>query len=83
MQVNYHDTVTDTTIDGIVLVSSYWAHTLFDTGASHSFISILFVNMLGLEYELLDSTFSMGVPLGRDCELSYCCGSVHIEIDRR
>ena len=24
-----------------------------------------------------------GVPLGRDCELLYCCNSVRIEIDRQ
>ena len=56
---------------------------MFDTGASHSFISILFASMLGLEPEPLDSTLSVGVPLGRDCELSYCCSLVRIEIDRR
>ena len=77
-----YDSPAGTTIDSMVLVSSSWAYTLFDTGASHSFISILFASMLGLEYELLDSTLGMGVPLGRDCELSYRCGLVRIEIDR-
>ena len=46
----------------MVLVSSSSAHTLFDTGASYSFILVLFVSMLGLEYEPLDSTLSVGVP---------------------
>ena len=55
-----NDTPAGTTIDGMVLVYSYWAHTLFDTGASHSLISILFASMLGLEHEPLDSTLSMG-----------------------
>ena len=35
----------------MILVSSSWAHTLFDTGVSHLFISVLFPSMLGLEYE--------------------------------
>ena len=38
--------------------------------------------MLGLKHESLDSTLSVGVPLGRDCELLYRCSSVRIEIDR-
>ena len=71
-----------TTVGGMVLVFNSWAHTLFDTSASHSFIPVLFANMLGLKHESLDSTLSVGVPLGRDCELSYRCSSVRIEIDR-
>ena len=63
MQTTYYDIAAGTTIGSMVLVSSSWAHTLFDTGASHSFISVLFKSMLGLEYEPLDSTLSIGVPL--------------------
>ena len=63
--------------------SSSWAHVLFDTGASHSFISMLFSSMLGLEYEPLEYVLSVGVPLGRDCELSFRCGSVRINIGGR
>ena len=60
---DHHDTTAGTTIDGMLLVSSSWAHVLFDSGASHSFISMLFVSVLGLEYEPLEFTLSMGVPL--------------------
>ena len=70
------DISASTTVDGMVFVYSSWAHTLFDTGASHSFIFVLFASMLGLELEPLDSTLSVGVPLGRDCELSYRYSSV-------
>ena len=71
----------DTTINDMILVSNSWAHTLFDNGESHSFISISFVSMLALEYETLDSTLSVGVPLGKDCELSFRSNSICIEID--
>ena len=81
MQEDYNTPV-GTIVDGMVLISSSWAHTLFDTGASYSFISILFASMLGLEHEPLDSILSVGVPLGRDYELSYCCSSARIEIAR-
>ena len=80
---DYHETTAGTTVDGMLLVSSSWAHVLFDTGASHSFISMLFVSMLGLEYESLKSTLSMGVPLGRDCELSFQYSTVWIDIGGR
>lgn len=69
-----------TIIDGRVLVSSSWGHVLFDTRASHSFISTLFVNILGLEFESLDSVMSVGVPLGRNCELFYGFSFVHVKI---
>ena len=60
MQVDYYDTMTGTIVDHMVFVSSSWAHTLFDMGASYSFISILFASMLELKYEPLDSTLSVG-----------------------
>lgn len=64
----------------MVLVSSYLAHTLFDTSASHSLISVLFVGMFGLEYKPLDSTLSVGMPLGRDSYsttvIQYVLGSI-------
>ena len=55
--------------------------THFYTSTSHSFIFVLFVSIHGLKYETLDSTLSVSALLGRDCELSYCCSSLHIETD--
>ena len=52
-----------TTVDDMILVFSSWAHILFDTGASHSFISALFASILGLELETLNSVMSVGIPL--------------------
>ena len=77
--MDYH-TPTGTIVNSMVFISSSWAHTLFDTGASHSFITIVFVGMLKLEYESLDSTLSVGVPLGRDCELSYRSNSMRMRL---
>ena len=78
-----HDTAVGTTVNGMVLVSSFWAHFLFDTGASHSFISKLFVIMLGLDLETLDSVMSVGVPLGKDYKLSSSCSYIRIKIGGR
>ena len=80
MQVD-NDTPAGTIVDGIVLISSSWAHTLFNNGASHSLIPILFASMLGLEHEPLDFTLNVGVPLGQDCEFSYRCSLMCVEID--
>ena len=63
MQATYYDIAEGTTVNSMVLVFSSWSHTLFDIGASHSSISILFASMLGLEYESLDSTLSVKVHL--------------------
>ncbi|KAL5766362.1 hypothetical protein ACOSP7_016979 [Xanthoceras sorbifolium] len=50
-------------IDGMVLISRSWAHALFDTGASNSFISLLFANTLGLGFENLNMPLSLETPL--------------------
>ena len=78
--IGQQDATKGSTIDGIVLVSSSWAHILFDTGESHSFIFALFLSILGLEFETLDLVISMGVPLGKGCELSYGCSFVRVKI---
>ncbi|KAL5838964.1 hypothetical protein ACOSQ4_011572 [Xanthoceras sorbifolium] len=70
-------------IDGMVLISRSWAHALFDTGASHSFISLLFANTLGLDFENLSMPLSLETPLGKAHDLTLCCKSVSIRIDDR
>ena len=82
-EIDYCGTTMGTIINSMVLVSSSLPYTLVDTGASHSFISVLFTSMLGLEYEWIDCILSVYVPLGRDYELSCCDSLVYIEIDRR
>ena len=81
--LDYHDITVGTTVDSMLLVSSSWAYVLFDISASHSFISMLFANMPELEYEPLESTLSVGVQLDRDCDLSFRCSSVRIDISGR
>ena len=56
---------------------------LFDTDASHSFVSVLFASILKLEYEKLDSNLSVGVLLGKDYKLSFKCNLVCIEIKKQ
>ena len=60
------------------LLSRLWAKILFDYGASHSFVVVSSVDVLGLEVETLEESFHVSSPLGtrvridqiyRDCEL--------------
>ena len=67
----------------MILISSSWAHVLFNTGASLSFIAALFASKLGLEFETLNSVMSVRIPRGKDCELSYGFSYVCIEIGGR
>ncbi|XP_006854885.2 uncharacterized protein LOC18444659, partial [Amborella trichopoda] len=65
-------------VDGMVLISHSWAHVLFDTGASHSFISLMFASMLGLSWETFSPALHLSVPMGGHGEVSTICRSVCI-----
>ncbi|KAL5827593.1 hypothetical protein ACOSQ3_019434 [Xanthoceras sorbifolium] len=66
-------------IDGMVLILRSWAHALFDTGASHSFISLLFANTLGLSFENLNIPLSLETPLGKAHDLTvFSCYAVWV-----
>ena len=42
-------------VRGTFLIYNSWAHFLFDSGASHSFLSASFARSLGLELDVLES----------------------------
>jgi len=48
-----------TVVEGIFLVNSFPAKILFDSGASHSFISLFFMLRLQLISDFLDTPLSM------------------------
>ena len=77
---DHHDT-TKSAIDNMIRVSNSRVQALIDISAFHSFISILFTNILGLQYETLDFALSVGAPLSKDCKLSYMSSFVRIEIE--
>ena len=64
----------------MVLISHSWAHVLFDTGASHSFISVAFASVLRLEFERLESPLQLDTPGGSN-EVSLVCKSCRITVD--
>ena len=51
-------------MDGMILISTSWAKVLFDTGATHSFISEDFLNILRLETNSLERPLFLHTPIG-------------------
>ena len=60
-------------MDGMILISYFWDHVLFDTGASHSFISMSFATSLQLEMNLSTSSLLLTTPMGGVGEVSMIC----------
>ena len=67
-------------MDGMILISHSWAHVLFDTGATHSFISMSFASSLQLEMNLSTSPLLLTTPMGGVGEVSMICKSYCVVI---
>jgi predicted aspartyl protease len=68
------------TVMGTLLVNSVPASVLFDSGASHSFISEDFAYMHGIKYEKLHHPSVVNTPAGQ-CQASMFSPNVTIEIE--
>ncbi|KAA0059930.1 ty3-gypsy retrotransposon protein [Cucumis melo var. makuwa] len=53
-----------TVVTGTLLILGHYAFVLFDSGPSHSFISSVFVQHVGLEVESLSGVLSVSIPSG-------------------
>ena len=62
------------------LLSRLWARVLFDSGASHSFISASCVRELGLEVETLEKPMYVSSPLGTMVNVDMICRGYELEI---
>ena len=67
-------------VEGTFLVFNSWAKILFDSGASHSFISKTFASILGLEFEFMKSPMKIGSPLGSIRKVDKICRACTIEV---
>lgn len=56
-----------------ILVSHSSTHMLFDIRASHSFISLLFASILGLEYDTSYPSLILKTSMGGVCDISAIC----------
>ena len=60
-------------IQGMFLLSGLWARILFDSSASHSFISASCVRELSLEVEILEKPLYVSSPLGTRVSVDLKC----------
>ncbi|TYK23835.1 gag protease polyprotein [Cucumis melo var. makuwa] len=58
-----------TVVTGTLPILGHYAFVLFDSGSSHSFISFVFVQYVGLEVEPLGSVLSVSTPSGEDFDV--------------
>ena len=72
-----------TGVAGTLVVYNYHARVLFDTGASHSFISSVIVDCLGLAITPLAQPLCVISPLGVSAELDRLCVACPIVISGR
>ncbi|XP_024024260.1 uncharacterized protein LOC112092398 [Morus notabilis] len=66
-------------VEGMVPISHSFARVLFDTGATHTFVSASFVKILGLKPDDLETLMFISSPLGR-VEVTSACRSCVITI---
>ena len=64
------------------LLSRLWVRILFDSSASHSFITASCVRELGLEVETLENPFHVSSPLGTRMSVDLICRGCELEISR-
>ena len=61
-------------------LSRLWAKILFDSSASHSFVTASSVDVLGLEVETLDEPLHVSSPLGIRVRIDRICQDCMLEI---
>ena len=67
-------------VEGIVLCFSTWAHVLFESGASRSFISTSFASLLDLEVVPLLFPLYVETPMGGKFEAKWGCNACVLDI---
>ena len=67
-------------IQGMFFLSRLWARILFDSGASHSFITASYVKELGLEVETLEKPLHVSFPLKTRVSVDLICQDYKLEI---
>ena len=56
---------TSTVVTGQILVNNQHVNVLFDTGATHSFVSTSFAKRIGWDLDVLSYGFTMTLPSGK------------------
>ena len=77
---HYRYLLQDHTLDSILLLFSTCVQTLFDTGASCSFISAACVSALGLDTEPLENQMTIASPLSASLPVNLICRGCELEV---
>ena len=72
-----------TVVTGTLLVDKLKARVLFDSGATHSFISSYFAKTLARDRVLMKDPLAIGIPAGRTIEVKYVLPACVVEIDSK
>ena len=72
-----------TAVIGILLVDKLKARVLFDSSATHSFISPYFAKILARDRVLMKDLLAIGIPAERTIEVKYVFSACVIEIDSK
>ena len=68
-------------VTGTILVSSVYAHVLFDSGVTHSFVSTKFAMKHNLLIELIDVDLCVNTPVTSVIVVNHVCKSCKIIIE--
>ena len=60
-------------MEGMILVYSTWVRVLFDTGATHSYISASSANALRLKTEMVEKLLLIESPMGTNSRVYRIC----------
>ena len=67
-------------VEGMVLCYSTWVHVLFDSGASHSFMSTSFASILDLEITPLSCPLFIETPMSGKMEAKWGCSGCVLNV---
>ena len=70
-------------VTGTLLVDKLKARVLFDSGATHSFISPYFAKTLARDKVIMKSPLAIGIPARKTIEVKYVFPACVIEIDSK
>ena len=73
----------NTAVTGTFLIDKLKARVLFDSGATHSFISPYFANKLARDKTLMKSHLIISTPIGDPIEVRYMYPACVVEIEER
>ena len=60
-------------VESMILTYSTWVRVLFDTSATHSFISASCVNALGLKMKIVENLLPIESPMGMNSKVDRIC----------